>query len=286
MPKASQYFSQKVVVVTGAGSGIGRALALDLAHAGAVLALNDINEATLKETSQLLAAFSAECSIHVCDLSDALQVQTLVSEVINKYQRVDILINNAGVALGRMKIMDMSAEEWDWIMGINFGGTLNCVRFFLPHLLQQESAHIVNMSSIFGVAAVQERAGYCVSKSAVIGLTEALRQELRGTQVQVSIVLPGGIRTNLAYNAKGWKDPVRQQRDAKLVKEGSWTSAETAAKIILNGIKKRKYRIRIGLDAKLLDLLVRMLPSNYGPVLNYFIKRAERKQAKRIDQAK
>ena len=286
MPNSSQFFSKKVVVVTGAGSGIGRALALELAHAGAFLALNDINEATLQKTSQLLPAFSAEYSIHVGDLSDARQVQSFVAAVIKKHQRVDILINNAGVALGRLKILDMSPEEWDWILGINLGGTLNCVRFFLPYLLQQKNAHIVNMSSIFGVAAVQERAGYCASKFAVIGLTEALRQELWGTQVQVSIVLPGGIRTNLAYNAKGWKDRVRQQRDAKLVKEGSRTSAETAAKIILNGIKKRKYRILIGLDAKLLDLMVRILPSKYGPIINYFITRAERKQANKTNQAK
>lgn len=280
MPNSSQYFSKKVVVVTGAGSGIGRTLALELAHAGAVLALNDINEATLKETSQLLADFSAESSIHVADLSNASQVQALAAAVIQQHQRVDILINNAGVALGRMKIMDMSSEEWEWIMGINFWGTLNCLRFFLPHLLQQENAHIVNLSSIFGVAAVQERAGYCASKFAVIGLTEALRQELWNTKVQVSIVLPGGIRTNLGYNARGWKDQAQQQRGAKLVKEDSRTSAETAAKTILNGIRRKKYRIRIGLDAKVLDLIVRIFPSWYGPILNYFITRAERKQAK------
>jgi NAD(P)-dependent dehydrogenase (short-subunit alcohol dehydrogenase family) len=280
MPNSSQYFSEKVVVVTGAGSGIGRTLAIELAQAGAVLALNDINEATLKETSQLLAAFSGECSIHVADLSKAGQVQALATAVIRKHERVDILINNAGVALGRMKIMDMSSEEWEWIMGINFGGTLNCVRFFLPHLLQQENAHIVNLSSIFGVAAVQERAGYCASKFAVIGLTEALRQELWNTKVQVSIVLPGGIRTNLAYNAKGWKDQAQQQRGGKLLKEDSWTSPEIAAKTILKGIRNKKYRIRIGLDAKALDLIVRILPSWYGSIMNYFITRAERKQAK------
>jgi len=280
MPNSLQYFSKKVVVVTGAGSGIGRTLAIELAHAGAVLALNDINEATLKETSQLLPAFSAKCSIHPADLSDAGQVRALAAAVIRKHERVDILINNAGVALGRMKIMDMSSEEWEWIMGINFEGPLHCIRFFLPHLLQQESAHIVNLSSIFGVAAVQERAGYCASKFAVIGLTEALRQELWNTKVQVSIVLPGGIRTNLAYNAKGWKDQAQQQREAKLLKEDSRTSAETAAKTILNGIRKKKYRIRIGLDAKVLDLMVRILPSWYGPIMNYFITRAERKQAK------
>ena len=286
MPNSSKYFFQKVVVVTGAGSGIGRALALELAHAGATLALNDINEATLTETSQLLATFTAKFSVHVGDLSDASQVQALAESVIKKHQRVDILINNAGVALGRMKIMDMSPDDWNWIMGINFGGTLNCVRFFLPYLLQQDNAHIVNMSSIFGMAGVQERAGYCASKFAVVGLTEALRQELWGTPVQVSIVLPGGVRTNLAHNAKGWKDQVRHQRDARLVKEGSRTSAKTAAMVILNGIRKRRYRILVGPDAKLLDLMVRMLPSGYGSILNYFITRAERKQAKTIHQAK
>jgi short-subunit dehydrogenase len=176
--------------------------------------------------------------------------------------------------------MDMSADEWDWIMGINFRGPLNCVRFFLPHLLQQENAHIVNLTSIFGVAAVQERAGYCASKFALIGLTETLRQELRSSEVQVSLVLPGGTRTNLTHNSRGWRDSAQQQRAARLLKVDSWTSAETAARTIMKGIRKKKYRIRIGLDAKILDLVVRLFPSRYGLIMNWFVTRAERKQAK------
>jgi NADP-dependent 3-hydroxy acid dehydrogenase YdfG len=271
-------FSGKVVIITGAGSGIGRALAIKMSNAGAELALNDQNEDTLRETAEVIASIKnqVKVSIHPADVSNPEQVANFVDEVIKEHGRADILINNAGVALGRLEVGEMTMDQWNWIMDINFKGNLLCTRGFLPHLFQSKDGHIVNVSSIFGLAAVKERAGYCASKFAIVGLTESLRQELSGSNIRVSLVLPGGVRTNITYSARGWKNEDEHQKAARLQKEGSMISPEKAARIIVKGIKKNKYRILVGADAKLLDLISRLLPSYYGWIMNYFISRAER----------
>lgn len=272
--------NNKVIVITGAGSGIGQALAVQLAKEGAVLAINDINEDNLRETAQLVADSGARITTHLADVSDRAAVEGFAKEVIDVHGQVDLLINNAGVALGRIPIAEMSWEYWEWIMGINFWGTVYCTRFFLPVLSAQEEAQIVNVSSVFGLGAVKDRAGYCASKFASRGFTETLRQELFGTNVQVSLVLPGGIRTNLAKHARGWKDPLEQKKAARLQKEDNITTSEKAASIIIKGIKKNRPRILIGPDAKLLDIVVRFIPSYYDRLINFFISKAEKKQNK------
>ena len=272
------YFKDQVIVITGAGSGIGRALAIEFANSGASLALNDLNEATLEETARLVSARKSNINVstHPANIADLNQVRIFVKEVLNIHGQVNILINNAGVALGRLEIQEMNLRQWKWIMDINFGGNLLCTRGFLPHLQKKKNARIVNLSSIFGIAAVKERAGYCASKFAIVGLTESLRQELQGSNVQVSLVLPGGVQTNLTNNAQGWKNEADQKKAARMQKEGRGTSPEKAAKTILKGIKNKKYRILIGSDAKVLDIISRLLPSYYGPIMNYFISRAEK----------
>jgi short-subunit dehydrogenase len=181
-----------------------------------------------------------------------------------------------------MPTTGMSWEHWEWIMGINFWGTVYCTQFFLPMLLEQPAGHIANVSSVFGLGAVKDRAGYCASKFASRGFTESLRQELFGTTVNVSVVLPGGVRTNMVHHARGWKDPVEQKKAALLQKEGNMTGPEKAARIIIKGIKKNRPRILIGLDAKLLDITVRLFPSYYDRLLNFFISRAEKRQDKKV----
>lgn len=274
--------SGKVVVVTGAGSGIGRALTIQLAEAGAILALNDINADNLKETKLLASHFHPQISTHLTDVSKRAQVEQFVQDVMKAHGKVDVLINNAGVALGRMSTTEMTWDYWEWIMGINFWGTVYCTHFFLPVLLQQPEGHLVNVSSVFGLGAAKDRSGYCASKFAIRGFTESLRQELFGTNVNASLVLPGGIRTNMVHHARGWKDPVAQKKAALLQKEDNITTPEKAARIIIKGIKRNRPRILIGPDARLLDLVVRIIPSYYDRLLNYLISRAEKRQDRKV----
>ncbi|NNC94915.1 MAG: SDR family oxidoreductase [Chitinophagales bacterium] len=274
-----KFYKDKVIVITGAGSGIGRALAKKLSSYGASVAINDKNAETLAETLAMIDSGERKNSQFAADISVPEEVDLFAKHVIAEHGKVDVLINNAGVALGRMKTEEISLEQWDWIMRVNFGGHLLCTNAFLPYLKKQKEGYIANLSSIFGSAVLKERAGYCASKSAINGMTEAMRQEFKNTNVHISLVIPGGIRTNLTNNSEGWKDKNMQNRAAKMQSEDSLTSAEDGADVILNGIRKRKYRILIGKDAKVLDWLSRFTPTYYGRVLNFFVSRAERKQS-------
>lgn len=272
----------KVIVITGAGSGIGRALTILLAKEGAILAINDINQINLAETASLVDTPGATISMHLADVSNQQLVEQFAFDVLKVHARIDVLINNAGVSLGRMSTAGMNEDYWKWIMGINFWGTVYCTNSFLPILLEQKEGHIANVSSVFGLGAAKNRAGYCASKFAARGFTESLRQELFDTDVKVSVVLPGGIRTNMVRHARGWNNPSEQKKAAMLQKEGNRTSPEKAARIIIKGIKRKRPRILIGLDAKLLDITVRLIPSYYDRLLNFLITRAEKRQEKKI----
>lgn len=257
--------SKSVAVVTGAASGIGRALAVKLASEkiGGV-AISDVNEAGLAETAAMAEQYGVPVSTHIVDVSKLDQVQRLADEAVAQHGRVTHLINNAGVGvMGNFE--QLSIEDIDWLMSINFWGVIYGCKVFLPILKEQESAHILNVSSVFGFIAPEEQTAYCASKFAVRGFTESLRHELAGTNVTVSAIHPGGIRTNIARNSRVGKDTPGdwKQQGAKFFDKVARTSPETAADVIVKGIKDRNPRILIGQDAYAISAISRLFPKRY-----------------------
>ena len=257
--------SNSVAVITGAASGIGRALAVRLAAEKiAGIAISDVNEAGLAETAAMAEQHGVPVSTHTIDVSKIEEVQRLADEAVAKHGRVTHLINNAGVGvMGNFE--QLSIEDFEWLMSINFWGVIYGCKVFLPILQAQESAHILNVSSVFGFIAPEEQTAYCASKFAVRGFTESLRHELAGTNVTVSAIHPGGIKTNIARNSRVGKDTPEEwkQQGAKFFDKVARTSPETAAEVIVKGIKDRNPRILIGQDAYAISTISRLFPKRY-----------------------
>jgi len=262
------FLSSGVAVVSGAGSGIGRALAEQLAAAGSALALADVDETSLQQTAQSLAATSALVTTHVVDVAKEEKIKAFAADVEQRHGRVTLLINNAGVALcGNFE--EISLEDFRWLMEINFWGAVYGVRYFLPLLKREPRAHIVNLSSVFGLIAPAGQAAYAASKFAVRGFTEALRHELGGSRVGVSCVHPGGIRTSIARRARlgAGTSPARHRESVARFEQLARTPPEAAAARILRGIERSEPRILIGMDAYQLDILQRLRPGSYWKAL-------------------
>ena len=270
-----------VAVITGAASGIGRALALRLASEKMSLALADVNQAALEETARQVADHAPDkklaVSTHVVDVSNARHMEQFASDVVQQHERVTLLINNAGVALYGF-FEEITIPDLEWLMGINFWGVVYGVRNFLPVLRRQPRAHIVNLSSIFGMIAPAGQSAYCASKFAVRGFTEVLRHELEGTNVGVSCVHPGGIRTPIAKNARVGAGVHPSIRDLNLARfeRHAITSPEEAANRIVRGVRRNEPRILIGPDATRLDRLQRLFPIRYW---NMMLKQYEKETA-------
>jgi NAD(P)-dependent dehydrogenase (short-subunit alcohol dehydrogenase family) len=264
-----------VAVITGAGSGIGRALAQDLASRGARLALADVNSAGLEETRELLGA--AQAKTYIVDVSKAPAVEAFAHDVERDFGGASLVVNNAGVAL-QGTFTEISLADMEWLMGINFWGVVYGCRFFLPLLQKAAEAHIVNISSVFGIIGPPGQSAYCAAKFAVRGFTEVLRQELRDTNVRVTCVYPGGIRTRIAENARtgAGADPAMsvqmRERFAKIVR----TSPEKAASVIMNGVLRNKPRVLIGADAVQIDITQRLFPARASSM---FTKQMEKRMA-------
>ena len=260
---------ESVAVVTGAASGIGRALALRLAREGiAGIAISDVNEAGLAETAKMAEPFGILISTHIVDVSDLDQMKRFADEVVAKHGRVTHLINNAGVGLlGAFE--HISVDDMRWLMGINFWGVVHGCKVFLPTLLAQPEAHIVNISSVFGLIAPEEQSAYCASKFAVRGFTESLRHEYAGTNLHVSSVHPGGVLTDIARNSRLGENTPREWKEqgAKFFDRVAKTTAEQAAETIVGGIKKNNPRILIGKDARAISTFSRLFPKNYLRVI-------------------
>jgi short-subunit dehydrogenase len=262
------FLSDGMAVVTGAGSGIGRALAQQLAAAGSALALADIDETGLLQTSESLLTKGALVTTHVLDVADEEGVRSFAEDVSKRHGRVTLLINNAGIAL-HGDFEEVSLDDFRSLMNINFWGTVYGVKFFLPLLRREKRAQIVNISSIFGVIAPAGQCAYAASKFAVRGFTEALRHELAGSNVSVSCVHPGGIRTQIARRARigaGVTGTGHQEKAAQFEKLLQ-TSPEKAAERILRGVERREPRILIGSDAYQADILQRLRPATYWKTL-------------------
>ncbi len=257
--------NKSVAVITGAASGIGRALAIRLAQEKiAGVAISDVNEQGLNETAEMVGNLDVPVSAHIVDVSKLKEVERFKDEVLAKHNRVTHLINNAGVGLfGTFE--QISLEDFEWLMSINFWGVIYGCKTFLPILRQQEKAHIVNISSVFGFIAPPEQTAYCASKFAVRGFTESLRHELEDTNVRVSSVHPGGIKTNIARNSRlGEKTPEEYKtQGAKFFDQVAQTSAEQAAETILIGIRAENPRILIGKDAHAINYIHRIFPKSY-----------------------
>lgn len=258
------FLSEGVAVVTGAGSGIGRALAQRLAAAGSSLAIADIDEAGLQQTAQSLAKNSALATTHVVDVAKEESVRSFAADVNSRHGRVTLFINNAGVAL-HGDFEEVSLDDLRWLMDINFWGAVYGVKYFLPMLKREPRAHIVNLSSVFGLIAPAGQAAYSASKFAVRGFTEALRHELAPTNVCVSCVHPGGIRTPIAQRARLGAEtpPSRREESIARFEKLARTPPETAAAVILRGVERREPRILIGMDAYQIDVLQRLRPATY-----------------------
>ncbi|WP_296217854.1 SDR family oxidoreductase [Pseudomonas sp. UBA2684] len=264
-----QSIAGKVAVVTGAGSGIGRALAELLAQQGCHLALADINAESLQGTASAVQQYGTRVSCHPLDVADRTAVYAFAEDVLSEHGSVQLLINNAGVAVSQT-IAELDYADFEWLMGINFWGVVHGTKAFLPHLLQNDAGHIVNLSSIFGIIGVPTQGAYNASKFAVRGFTEALRQELSSSNITVSCVHPGGIKTNIARSARfyqGMNGKCDANRAAADFEKLARTSPAQAARVIVEGIKAKNPRILIGSDARLLDWIQRLLPAAYPKVL-------------------
>jgi NAD(P)-dependent dehydrogenase (short-subunit alcohol dehydrogenase family) len=265
-------FRGKVAAITGAGSGIGRALALQLAAEGCHLALSDVNEAGLAQT----AAFASKAAgIKIVtsrvDVSSRAAVFDWAAQAAADHGRVNLLVNNAGVDLGATAERT-TLEELEWLMGINFWGTVHGTQAFLPHLRASGEGHVVNVSSVFGLVSVPGQSAYNASKFAVRGYTECLRQELELTDAPVSAtcVHPGGIKTNIARAARVSQSlealgDAMQPAQVPLAFESALfrTTADEAAAAILRGVRRNARRVLIGGDARAIDLVQRLFPAGY-----------------------
>lgn len=282
----AQSWRGQLAVVTGAGSGIGRCLSQQLAARGADLALCDVNAATLAETAAQLRASGGQgvrLSTHVLDVGDAAAVASLPAAVQAAHAvagRGLALFNNAGVALSG-QFSQLTDDEFEWLMGINFRGVVRMSRAFLPMLTAAPQAHLVNVSSVFGFIAPAGQTAYCSAKFAVRGFTDALRHELEATAVRVVCVHPGGIKTNIAHASRQAAaapvDPKLKQVMADGFVQSAPTTAEQAAARILQGLDGGELRIRIGSDAVFVDRLARLMPVRYWSVL-------KRRAARRMQQ--
>jgi NAD(P)-dependent dehydrogenase (short-subunit alcohol dehydrogenase family) len=265
-----------VAVVTGAASGIGRALAVRLAQEGASVAIADIKAVELDETAHQLqpaGGSPVKFTTHIVDVSDKEGVAAFARDVVEAHGRANLLINNAGVGLFGMA-EQLSIEDIEWLMGVNFWGVVYGVKHFLPILRMQPQAHIVNISSIFGIVGPVGHSAYAASKFAVRGFTEALRHELMGGSVKVSVVHPGGVKTNIANNSRpgAGADQAAVDRERAIFNMAARTSPEKAADRIVRGILRDEERILVGFDAWAMDRIQRWAPVKYWRLMSKMIE--------------
>jgi NAD(P)-dependent dehydrogenase (short-subunit alcohol dehydrogenase family) len=267
----------RVAVVTGAASGIGRALAFELARKGAELALSDVDEVGLAETHRASEGLGARVSSERVDVADRAAVERHADFVAGQHGRANLVINNAGVGLGAA-IADMTYEDLEWVFGIDFWGVVHGTKAFLPLLRRSGEGHIVNVSSVFGLIAVPGQGAYTAAKFAVRGFTECLRQELEleGANVSATCVHPGGIKTNIARKARVRERPgapSREEMNARFDAVAR-TSPEAAARAILRGVARNARRVLIGPDARAIDALQRLAPAAYQALVVRQVRRS------------
>lgn len=260
----------KIVAITGAGSGIGQQLAIQCNALGAGVALSDVNEKGLAETVAKIGATPRRVTTQKLDVANRDAVFAWADQVRTDHGGAHVVINNAGVSLSA-NVAEMKLEDFQWLMDINFWGVVSGTQAFLPGFLAQDEGHIVNISSIFGIIGVPTQSAYNAAKFAVRGFTEALRQELAETGVRATCVHPGGIKTNIVRGGRHYNDIQGGKADVQALNREfdrmARTSPEEAARVIIDGILKDKPRVLIGQDARMMDRLARSLPSSYDKVM-------------------
>lgn len=259
-------FRNKVAAITGAGSGMGRALALELAGRGCAVAIADVGLASLNETESMLRATKVKVSSHRVDVADRAAMERFAEDVVRVHGKVNLVFNNAGVSVTNT-VEKLSYDDFEWLMNINFWGVVHGTKAFLPYLRLVDEAHIINTSSIFGVVAFPSQGAYNASKFAVRGFTEALRQELAGTHIGVSCVQPGGVKTNIVktsrYYATDNEAPTKEEVTRSFEQLAALTPHDAALQI-LRGVENNRGRVLVGKDAKLLAWVQRLFPENYA----------------------
>ena len=275
---STQYFSGNVAVITGAGSGIGRALALQLAEQGALLAINDRSSEALAETRREIEDRGGTVLCHAFDVGSWTEMQAFADAVHTHYGRVDAVINNAGVALGQMNVEDVSIENFEWIVKVNMWGVFYGSMAFLPLLRHRPKAHLVNVCSVFGFLAIPGQAPYCATKFAVRGFTDALNLELMDTNVAVTLVCPSQVKTNIVRNGRHKDESTKANLIQFFDKKTTNISPEDAARIILEGVARKERRILVGRHTRLFDLAARFMP-------HAIMKMVARRKLKKFERA-
>ena len=267
-------FAGKVAVVTGAGSGIGQALAIELARSGARVAISDVNTEGLAATEERLKAIGAQVKADRLDVTEREAFELYADAVKEHFGKVNQIYNNAGIAFaGDIEVSPF--KDIEKVMDVDFWGVVNGTKVFLPHLVESGDGHVINISSVFGLFSLPGQAAYNAAKFAVRGFTEALRQEMMaaGHPVKVTTVHPGGIRTNIARNMTTVEAVNKHELAKTFDNKLASTSPEKAARVILDGVRKNRARVLVGADAKALDLIVRITGSGYQRLFSTVMSR-------------
>lgn len=283
-------FRNKVAAITGAGSGIGRALALELASRGCHLALADLDPVGLAETAKAARDRGVRVAETTLDVSDRAAMFAWADATVRELGQVNLIFNNAGVAL-TVPLEDVRIEDFQWIMNINFWGVVHGTQAFLPHLRASGDGHVINISSLFGIMCVPTQGTYNASKFAVRGFTEALRLELEleGAPVSATCIHPGGVATQIAQSGRidpraerltGLDPETHRRRSNQLI---NVTRPDEAALQILSGVERNARRVLVGRDAKILDALVRLFGSGYQKLI---LRRARKLDPRRSAAAR
>ena len=281
-------FRDKVSAITGAASGIGRALAVDLAGRGSHLALSDIDTEGLAVTAAQCEGRGVKVTTARVDVADRAAVHGWADAVVADHGRVNLVVNNAGVAVVST-VEAVSYEDFEWLMGINFWGVVHGTKAFLPHLKNSGEGHIVNVSSVFGLMGIPGQSAYNAAKFAVRGFTDSLRIELEmeGARVSATTVHPGGIKTNIARNARANDSMASLTGEASAGPEGdlgeqfariAFTTPEKAARQILSAVERNRRRVLVGPDAKAIDALARLPVAAYQRPMVGAVRRSRRRQ--------
>jgi NAD(P)-dependent dehydrogenase (short-subunit alcohol dehydrogenase family) len=272
-------FKNKVAAITGAGSGMGRELAVQLAARGCHVAISDVNEKGLAETAELAKKHGVKVTATKVDVASKDAVYAWAEQVVKDHGKVNLIFNNAGVALGAT-VEGMQYKDFEWLFNINFWGVVYGTKAFLPHIKAAGEGHIINTSSVFGLVGIPSQSAYNAAKFAVRGFTESLRQELdmMACGVSATSVHPGGIKTNIARAAR--QDTsiealgMKAEGSAEKFEKNFITTAASAASTIIRAVEKNKRRVLVGPDAYVIDWLVRLLPACYQRLTVFFARKS------------
>ena len=275
-------FAGKVAAITGAGSGMGRGLALALASRGCHVAVCDVQADNLAETARQVEALGGvNCTSHVVDVADRFAVESFAADVAKAHGKVNMIFNNAGVTIAAT-VEDVAYDDFEWLMNINFWGVVYGTKAFLPYLREAGEGHVVNTSSLFGLMSSPTQSAYHSAKFAVKGFTDTLRIELAATDIGVSCVMPGGVKTDIVRSARfrisDNQAPTHEEVTQQFESLAGLTS-DAAAEWILKGVQKNKARILVGRDAQVIAFLLRLFPVSYLRFIAWGQRRAERKRA-------